>query len=84
MITHVPDEAEQKRIRDELRQVAEQGVAINRGDTLPDLHAVSTPVFEHAAVAAVITVAGPSTRFTTQLDQIVHATLEAARRATRD
>lgn len=77
------DSAERDRVRAELLAVSADGVAVNRGDTLPDLHAVSTPVFNGTKVEAVITVAGPSSRISANLDRIVASSKKAAGLASR-
>ncbi|BAH52890.1 IclR family transcriptional regulator [Rhodococcus opacus] len=71
---HFPDDTERSRVREELSTVAEQGVAINRAETLPDLYAVSAPIFDIGQVAAVITIAGPVRRFVDRLDDFLDAT----------
>ena len=68
-------------IRAELEKVLADGFAFNGGDTLPDLWAVSAPVFDGHSVSAVITLGGPASRFVDKLDVIVHAVREAAARA---
>lgn len=78
------DEAERERVRHDLAQVTRDGFAMNHGDTLPDLHAVSVPVLEGASVRGVITVAGPSGRFERKRNGILKAARVAADRAGRD
>lgn len=78
-----PTVAERDRVLTELLQVREDGFAINRGDTLPDLSAVSVPVFEDLTVTSAITVAGPSSRFESSMDEIVTGVRDAAARASR-
>lgn len=78
LAAHTPDYATREHIRQDLRTVKEQGGAINRGETLPDLYAVSVPIFDGTHVAAVLTMAGPSTRFADRLDEILESTKKAA------
>ncbi|TGD37063.1 IclR family transcriptional regulator [Brevibacterium aurantiacum] len=74
---------ERDRVRDELLAVRRDGFAVNCGDTLPDLHAVSVPIFDGPSVNGVITIAGPSSRFTQKRNDIVHEVRAAAERASR-
>lgn len=78
LVAHTPDYATREHIRQELRIVKEQGGAINRGETISDLYAVSVPIFDGTHVAAVLTIAGPSTRFADRLDELLEATKKAA------
>lgn len=55
----------------DLNRVSADGVAVNRAETLPDLYAVSAPIFDSGMVVKVLTVAGPSGRFINRLDTIV-------------
>lgn len=81
LVQHFDDNASRQLVRDELASIADLGVAVNDGQTLPDLLAVSAPVFEKSSIAAVITVAGPSTRLTAQLDAVIASTKRAADKA---
>ncbi len=75
-----PLASERDRVRRELEQVRADGFAVNRGDTLSDLHAVSAPIFDGRSVAGVLTVAGPSTRFSQRADDITRAVRDAVSR----
>lgn len=66
--THVPDQQSKDRAREELRAVRDAGVAINRGETLPDVSGVAAPVFGNGQVQAVLAIAGPTSRISGQLD----------------
>lgn len=77
-------EAEREGARHDLAQVSRDGFAMNHGDTLPDLHAVSVPVFYGENVKGVITIAGPSSRFERKRNEILNASRVAADRAGRD
>ncbi|KLL95722.1 hypothetical protein NJ76_23165 [Rhodococcus sp. IITR03] len=70
-------------VRADLEKVLADGFAINLGDTLPDLRAVSVPVFDGQSVSAVLTVGGPTSRFTDKLDAIVNSACEAAAHASK-
>lgn len=78
-----PEIADRDRVVSELLQVREDGFAINREETIPDLNAVSVPVYEGLTVTSVITVAGPVSRVADNLDQIVAGARDAATRASR-
>ncbi|MGW0035536.1 IclR family transcriptional regulator [Gordonia sp. NPDC003376] len=76
---YFPSDDDRNVVRADLSRVKADGFAINTGDTLPDLSAVSVPLFTGSTVSAVITIAGPSSRFTDRLDDIVRgATATAA------
>lgn len=75
--------SERDRVRDELLAVMRDGFAVNRGDTLPDLHAVSVPIFDGPSVTGVITVAGPSSRFAQKQNDVVNEVCAAADRVGR-
>ncbi|MFC8178788.1 IclR family transcriptional regulator [Rhodococcus sp. NPDC057297] len=81
LVSAFSDTATRNRVRGELASIADRGVALNEGDTLPDLHAVSAPVFSRGAVAAVITVAGPSTRMVDHMKSIIAAVKTATQLA---
>lgn len=74
-----PDE-----IRRELEKIAADGVALNRGETLPDITGVGAPVFDHGRVVAAIAVAGPTTRLTDIVTEVAEATRSAAHQATHN
>ncbi|MGH3520066.1 MAG: IclR family transcriptional regulator [Haloechinothrix sp.] len=65
----------------ELEQVRSDGVAFNRGETLPDVSAAARPIVVHDRVVAVIAVAGPTTRISDRLPAIADALIEATRSA---
>ena len=60
-------------VRDELATVRAEGVAFNRGETLPDLSAVARPIVVNGELRGVIAVAGPTTRITGHLPEIAQA-----------
>lgn len=78
LATHLEDEDARDEARAELRSIAEQGVAINRGETLPDVCGVSVPIFGHERHLAVLAVAGPTTRTYDRLDEIAAAVKDEA------
>ncbi|UVE93826.1 IclR family transcriptional regulator [Dietzia sp. B32] len=78
-----PLPAERDRVSCDLQRVRDEGLAVNRGDTLSDLHAVSAPIFDGRTVAGVLTIAGPSARFVERLDDLSAAVREATGRLSR-
>ena len=78
-----PTAGERDEVIRELLQVRENGFAVNRGDTIADLHAVTVPIFAGLTVTSAITVAGPTSRIEENLDQIVIAARNAASHASR-
>lgn len=79
---HLADLPRQDEIRRELEEIAQHGVAINRGETLPDISGVGAPIFDGGRVVAAIAVAGPTTRLSDIVTDIAEATRTAAREVT--
>lgn len=79
-------EKERAAIRAELNDVRERGVALNRGETVPDVTAVASPIMVSGRPVACLNVAGPTARMTPKLDglssTLLAVTDEAARRLT--
>ncbi|MFH8983645.1 IclR family transcriptional regulator [Streptomyces varsoviensis] len=75
---HVPDEGRRARVREELTAVAAEGVAFNRGETLPDVSATAAGVFAGGRLVACLAVAGPTPRTAARLDTIADAVRAAA------
>ncbi|GAA2094187.1 IclR family transcriptional regulator [Streptomyces albiaxialis] len=73
----VEDESRRAAARAELAEVRAQGVAFNRGETLPDVSAAARPILVGGEVRAVIAVAGPTTRILGQLPVIAEALTSA-------
>ncbi|GAA4535559.1 IclR family transcriptional regulator [Amycolatopsis samaneae] len=63
--------------RAELDLVRAEGVAFNRGETLPDVSAAARPVLVDGLPAAVIAVAGPTSRILDRLPAIAEALVDA-------
>jgi len=82
LAAHLPDEDVREQVRAELRTIADEGIAINRGQTLPDVSGVSVPVFGHGQLLAVLAMAGPTTRIADRLDEFAAAAKEEARQIT--
>jgi DNA-binding IclR family transcriptional regulator len=74
LIQHVPADA-LDRVRAELDRVRLDGVAFNRGETLPDVSAAAMPVLVDGRPLGCLAVAGPSTRLGGRLDEVA-ATLQ--------
>lgn len=72
----LPEESLSAALR-ELEQVAADGFAFNRGETLLDVSAAARPVLSGARTVAAIAVAGPTTRILSHLPDIA-AALESA------
>jgi DNA-binding IclR family transcriptional regulator len=58
---------------EELERVRSDGVALNRGETLPDVSAAARAVRVDGTVLGAIAVAGPTGRITPRLDEIARA-----------
>lgn len=79
---HIDDPATRARLRDELSRIERDGVAYSDAEATPDLGGVHAPVFRDGVHVAVVTVAGPVTRFEPQLDAITEAVAAAAHKIT--
>jgi DNA-binding IclR family transcriptional regulator len=78
LATHVADTTAHDRIRAELSTIAAEGIAINRGETLPDVCGVAVPIFNRERVAAALAIAGPTSRVIDQIPDIAEAAKQAA------
>lgn len=79
----IDDPARFKQAQEELERVRSEGVAINRGETLPDVSATARPIVVRERVVAAMAVAGPTTRISERLPEIAEALIDATR-ATAD
>jgi DNA-binding IclR family transcriptional regulator len=71
----VSDAAALEEIHHELDSVRRDGVAYNRGETVPDVFAVASPVLVRGRVVACLSIAGPRQRMEAAIDslaEIVH------------
>ncbi len=68
--SRVPDEEERAEIQLELDEVRAVGYSTNRGQTVPDVYAVSSPIFVSDRVVGCLTAAGPSGRFEPKIPDI--------------
>jgi DNA-binding IclR family transcriptional regulator len=75
------DPAERACVERELADIATDGVAYNRGETVPDVSAVAGIVLSPRTTASVA-VAGPTTRVADQLDEMAAAVRTAAQEIT--
>ncbi|WP_016695714.1 IclR family transcriptional regulator [Rhodococcus rhodochrous] len=73
LAVHIPEGEARDQVRAELSSIAKEGVAINRGQTLPDVSGVSVPIFGHEQLLAVLAMAGPTTRILDRLDEFAAA-----------
>jgi DNA-binding IclR family transcriptional regulator len=64
----VPNADERARISAELARVREEGVAVNNGETLPDVSAVAAAILVGGKPLASIAIAGPTSRMTAKLE----------------
>lgn len=69
----LPGEAAVRAAQEELDVVRREGVAFNRGETLPDVSATARPVLAGTEVVAAIAVAGPTSRIADRLPEIADA-----------
>lgn len=75
----IDDPAKVEQARQELDRVRAEGVAVNRGETLPDVSATARPIVVHDRILAAMAVAGPTPRIADRLPEIAEALIEATR-----
>ena len=74
------DPREQARILAELHTIRATGVAFDRGEPIPDLYGVASPItMAGIDVTLAIAVAGPASRMAERLDDIARSVLQTAR-----
>lgn len=73
VLTHFEDKEQRARVSLELKDVCARGVAINRGETLPDVSGVAVPILAGSQLVSVLAIAGPTTRLSSSLDDIAEA-----------
>ncbi|GAA3931903.1 IclR family transcriptional regulator [Microbacterium soli] len=71
------DEDRREQIAAELRSIRAAGVALNRGETIPEVHAAAAPIFVGTQLVGSLAIAGPTTRVRPILDEISKAVIEA-------
>ncbi|MYW96147.1 IclR family transcriptional regulator [Amycolatopsis rubida] len=72
---------ERERILAELETIRETGVAFNRGESVPDLYGVASPITTDGLdVTLAVGLAGPATRMAASLDEIAVSVRETAQR----
>lgn len=76
---HFSSQSERESAAAELAEVRRNGYAVNRGETLPDISAVASPIVTKGRVLACLAIAGPSPRFGPSLDAAADAVCAAAR-----
>ncbi|GAA3385003.1 IclR family transcriptional regulator [Cryptosporangium minutisporangium] len=72
------EEARRALVEDELERVREQGYAVNRGETVPDVSAAASPIVVQGRVVGALAVAGPSARMADELEQVAAAVRDEA------
>lgn len=65
-------------VREELAQIARDGVALNQGATVPDVCGTSAPIFDGASVVAVLAVAGPISRMADRIEEFAEQVKQRA------
>jgi DNA-binding IclR family transcriptional regulator len=76
----INDVAALDKVHEELDSVRRDGVAYNRGETVPDVFAVASPVIVRSRVVACLSIAGPSQRMEAALDSLAQIVHEEAQR----
>lgn len=76
--TAVGDERELAAARAEIEVAAREGVAINRGETVPDVSAVASTIDAGGPTRACLAIAGPTTRMADRLEECADAVRTAA------
>lgn len=71
--SHLPDPSVRARARKELVLVREEGVAFNRGETLPDVSAAARPIVVKGRLVAALGIGGPTTRTGAKLAEFAEA-----------
>jgi DNA-binding IclR family transcriptional regulator len=74
------DQLERQRVIAELDAVRRDGIAYNRGETVPDVFAVASPVLVNGRAIACLSVAGPVQRMEPAMESLGEAVRAEARR----
>jgi DNA-binding IclR family transcriptional regulator len=74
------DASAREAIDAELVEVRSRGYSINRGETVRDVFAVSSPIVVAGKIVAYLTSAGPDSRFEPKIDAIARSLVDAAAR----
>jgi DNA-binding IclR family transcriptional regulator len=83
LAAHFAEPEERARIEAELDEVVREGYATNRGETVPDVFAVASPIIISGRVLACLQVAGPGSRMADQMDKIAVLVRSEAQRLSR-
>lgn len=67
---HVPDLLERERVEKELDEVRSSRVSMNRGETVPDVCAVASPILADDRAVACVSIAGPAVRMQPRLEHV--------------
>lgn len=77
------DSAERAAVEAELDAVRREGFAYNRGETVPDVYAVASPILVGDRPTACLSVAGPSQRMSSKMQMIADLLLSESRNVAR-
>jgi DNA-binding IclR family transcriptional regulator len=77
------DEQELARALGGLEDVRRLGYSTNRGETVPDVYAVASPIILSGRIYACLQVAGPASRMRTQMESLAGFVTAEAQRLTR-
>jgi DNA-binding IclR family transcriptional regulator len=77
---HLGDEGALSEAHRQLEQIRSDGISFNRGETVPDVFAVASPIQVRGRTVACLQVAGPGERLRDTLDQVAETVRAEARR----
>ena len=77
--TAFADRAQQASFLNDLRDIAQRGIAVTAGERMLEVMAASAPVFDRSAVIGSLTVSGPAFRIEPRIDAIRPHVIEKAR-----
>lgn len=69
----IKDSMQRQRALEELQQIRQQRVSINRGEVVPEVSGVAAPIFRGERVVAALAIAGPTSRIVKSIDSIANA-----------
>jgi DNA-binding IclR family transcriptional regulator len=72
------EESQRGAVVEELHRVRQQGFAINRGETVPDVSAAASPIIVHGRVVGCLAVAGPTVRMADKLERVTERLCQEA------
>jgi DNA-binding IclR family transcriptional regulator len=80
---HLANEQAVTRALEELEDVKRLGYSTNRGETVPDVYAVASPIVVSGRIYACLQVAGPGSRMQAQMESLARLVAAEAQRLTR-